>query len=64
MDKSLSIPQLGLITVADFPLYSYRGDSHCCVDLVDVSPTRGGWRDTASALAYVEQGKRDKPVST
>ena len=45
-------------------LYSWRGDSHCCVDLVSVSPARGGWRDAASALASAEQGKRDKHART
>ena len=50
----------GLTRPADILLYSWRGDSHCCVDLVGVSPARGGWRDAASALLSVEQGKRDK----
>ena len=37
-----------------------RDDRHCCVDLVGVSPARGGSRDAVSALAVVEQAKRDK----
>ena len=45
---------------ADILLYSWRGDSHWCVDLVGVSPARGGWRDAASALPSVERGKWDK----
>ena len=54
----------GLTRPADILLYSWRGDSHCCVDLVGVSPARSGWRDAASALSSVEQGKRDKHAST
>ena len=54
----------GLTRPADILLYSWRGDSHCCVDLVEVSPTRGGWRDAAAALPLVEEGKRDKHSTT
>ena len=49
---------------ADILLYGWRGDHHCCVDLVGVSPARGGWRDAASALATVEQAKREKHTQT
>ena len=48
----------------DILLYSWRGDSHCCVYLVGVSPARSGWRDAASALASIEKGKRDKHART
>ena len=41
-------------------LYGWRGDQHCCVDLVGVSTARGGWRDAASAIAILEQAKWDK----
>ena len=34
------------------------------MDLLSVSSARGGWRDVASALAFVEQGKRDKHART
>ena len=34
------------------------------MDLVGVSPARGGWKDAASALTSVEQGKRDKHART
>ena len=54
----------GLTRLADILLYGWRGDRHCCVDLVGVSPARGGWRDAASALASVEQAKRDKHTQT
>ena len=54
----------GLTRPADILLYSWRGDSHCCVDLVGVSPARSGWRDAAAALPSVEQGKRDKHSAT
>ena len=45
-------------------LYSWRSDSHCCVDLVSVSLAQSGWRDADSALPSVEQGKRDKHSAT
>ena len=50
----------GLTKPADILLYAWRGDRHCCVDLVGVSPARMGWRDATSALFSVEQGKSDK----
>ena len=50
----------GLTKPADILLYAWRGDHHCCVDLVGVSPARNGWRDATSVLSVVEQGKRDK----
>ena len=50
----------GLTKPADILLYAWRGDHHCCVDLVGVSPARNGWRDASSVLSVVEQGKRDK----
>ena len=34
--------------------------AHYATIIVGVSPARGGWRDAASALPSVEQGKRDK----
>ena len=34
------------------------------MDLVAVSSAQGGWRDAASALATVEQAKRDKHTQT
>ena len=46
-----------LTCLVDNLLYSWRDDSHCCVDLVSVLPTRGGWTDVTFALASVEQGK-------
>ena len=49
----------GLTRPADILLYGWREDRHCCVDLVGVSPARGGWRDADSAAAVVEQAKRD-----
>ena len=58
---------LGTISMAlsyDILLYSWRCDSHCCFYLVGVSPARSGWRDVASALPSVEQGKLDLPAST
>ena len=54
----------GLTRPADILLYCWRDDRHCCVDLVGVSPARGSWRDAASALAIVEQAKRDKHTQT
>ena len=48
----------------DILLYSWRGDSHCCVDLIGVSLAQSGRRDAASALPFVEQGKRDKHTAT
>ena len=54
----------GLTRPADILLYGWRGDRHCCVDLVRVSPARGGRRDVVSALATVEQAKRDKHTQT
>ena len=53
----------GLTKPADILLYAWRGDHHCCVDLVGVSPARNGWRDAVSTLSSVEQGNRDKHVS-
>ena len=50
----------GLTRPADILLYGWRGDRHCCIDLVEVSLVRGGWRDALSALAVVEQAKREK----
>ena len=50
----------GLTRPANILLYSWRGDQHCSVDFVGVSPARGGWRDAPSAFANVEQAKRDK----
>ena len=50
----------GLTKPADILLYVWLGDHHCCVDLVGVSSARNGWRDAASALMIVEQGKREK----
>ena len=53
-----------LAAVPGFLLYGWRDDHHCCVDLVGVSPARGGRRDAASAVARVEQAKRDKHAQT
>ena len=44
----------GLTKLADILLYAWRGAHHCYVDLVGVSPARGGWRDAASTLPAVE----------
>ena len=49
---------------ADILLYGWHGDRHYCIDLVGVSPVRGGWHDAVSALASVEQAKRDKHTET
>ena len=48
----------GLTRPAYVILYSRRDDSHC------VSCAPSGWRDVASAVSSVEQGKRDKHAST
>ena len=53
----------GLTKPADILLYACRGDHHCWVDLVGVSPARNVWRDAPSALSAVEQEKRDKHAS-
>ena len=45
----------GLTRPANILLYGWRGDRHCNVDLVGVSPARRGWRDAASALTIVKQ---------
>ena len=50
----------GLTRPIDTLLSSWRGDSYCCVDLLGVSPARSSWRDAASGLTSIEQGKRDK----
>ena len=42
------------------PLNAWRDDLHCYVDLIGVSPARGGLRDVFSALATVEQAMQDK----
>ena len=44
----------GLTRPADILLYGWRGDGHCYVDLVGVSPACGGCRDAVFALAIVE----------
>ena len=54
----------GLTRPADILLYGWRGDRHCCVDLVGVSPPHGGYRNAVYALAVVEQAKRDKHTET
>ena len=54
----------GLTRPADILLYGSRDDRQCCVDLVGVSLARGGWRDAVSALAIIEQVKRDKHAQT
>ena len=54
----------GLTRPADILLYCWRDDRHCCVDLVGVSHARVSWHDAASALAIVEQTKRDKHTQT
>ena len=54
----------GLSRPANILLYSWRGDSHCYVALVSVSPGRGGWRDGVSTLLSIQQGKRDKHAYT
>ena len=38
--------------------------THCCVDLVGMLPTQGGWRDAAYALLSVEHGKRERHACT
>ena len=53
----------GLTKPADILLYAWRGDHHCCVDLVGVSPAHNGRRDATSALSVVGQGNRDKHAS-
>ena len=50
----------GLTRPADILLYGWRDDHPYCVDLVGVSPACGEWRDAVSAIAVVEQAKRDK----
>ena len=45
-------------------LYSSLDDSHCCVDLVGVSPAWSNWRDIASALPFFEGSKQDKHSAT
>ena len=40
-------------------LHSLRGESHCCVLLVGVSPAQGGRRNAASPIILVERGKQD-----
>ena len=45
-------------------LYSLYSGSHCCVDLIGVSSTQGGWKDAVSALPPVKKGKRFKYVTT
>ena len=63
-DDSLESGHSRLTRPVDVLLYSWRGDSHWCVDLVGVSPARSGLRDDASALMSVEQGKLDKHTNT
>ena len=45
-------------------LYSWRGDSLSCVDLIGVSTARSGWRDATSPLPSLEEGKREKHTAT
>ena len=52
----------GITRPTDILLYSWRGDRHCCVDLVNVSPAHQGWRD--AALLVFSQEKRDEHTQT
>ena len=54
----------GLTKPADILLYQWLDGRHSCVDLVCVSPARGGWRDAASALSIVERAKQEKHART
>ena len=59
-DALISDRGSGLTEPAYLLLYTWRGDRHCCVDRVGVSPVRMGWRDATFALFLLEQGKSDK----
>ena len=54
----------GLTRHANILLCGWRGDQHCCVDLVGDSPARGGCRDAPSAFATVVHAKRDEHAQT
>ena len=54
----------GLTRPVDILIFSLRGDRHCCVDLVGVSPTHFSWRQAAEALRFVQEAKRAKHTET
>ena len=54
----------GLTRPANILLFSWRGDRHCCVNLVGVSPARSSWRQAAQALRLVEEAKGAKHAET
>ena len=54
----------GLTRPADILLFSWRGDQHCCVDRVGVSPTHSGWQQAAEALRLVQEAKRANHAET
>ena len=59
-------PHIALLMTrpAHILLCGWRGDHHCYVDLIGVSPAwpLEGWRDAASALAIVQRAKHHKNV--
>ena len=48
----------------DILLLSWRGDRHCCVDVVGVSPARYTRRQAVEALRVVQEAKRVKYAET
>ena len=49
-DSSASCCGSNLSRPANILINSWGGDSQCCMDLVGMSPARGGWRYADSAL--------------
>ena len=45
----------GLTRLSYILLFSWRGDRHCCVDLVGVSPARSKLRQAVQALRLVQK---------
>ena len=56
-DAPASVRGSGLSRPAKILLFSWRGDRHCCVDLVGVSPARSNWQQAAEALRLVQEAK-------
>ena len=63
-DAPASVRGSGLSRPAKILLFSWRGDRHCCVDLVGVSPARSNWQQAAEALRLVQEAKCAKHAET
>ena len=63
-DALMCVRCFGMSKLADILLRGFRGAHHYCVDLINASIARGGWRDVVFAFSIIELGKRDKHERT